>query len=638
MLLSICMMVKDEEENLERCLNSIQNLRNQIDSELIIVDTGSKDKTVEIARRYTEKVFFHPWNNDFSGMRNITIGYATGDWLFIIDADEELVNDRDILTLFKQASTLNQYNTLCMTVRSFLYNDNEHDFSDVNSVRFFRNDGSFHYESIVHNIPIYKEPIGSISGIIKHYGYINNDPILMEKKFERTSKLLKDALEKEPENIYYIYQLSVSYGMHNEWEKSKEMALKGYNLLKKFEIKERNPYFYFYGQLLIVYKHFQEHLTVVEIAKEALEIRPVDVDTCLYLADAYLYLDQKENVIKGYIKYLDLVLKYERRELFLELDSKMDTLKFKLKIFNNLLSLLYAENRFKEVLKYHTRYIELCDLDKTSEKTLTIVVKSALIEKAYSYILEVHQFENLSYQKALEKVLENEITLLDIKQRKDIYDIFRKDKSDYGKLHYLRFIMNSHPVDLESAKKWLFYLMESSELNIADVLFKYSLLSGNSTLFLDKLCGTPKWINLEMVNRLMSLVEEFREWAFNFIEGEAPDVLGQLILKSRIQSFFLLQHLYNDEVLQGMPLYKDYIVTRRVIVEKIYQKAFILHEENWIGLESDEDRLCIYISEALNREPHEAVGYLKKAISVAGDLLPYVHQVVFEKEAEMNLN
>lgn len=632
------MMVKDEEQNLERCLNSIQNMRNQIDSELIIVDTGSKDRTVEIAQRYTDKVYFHPWDNDFSGMRNITIGYAKGDWLFILDADEEVTNDQDILTIFHKANTLSQYNTLCMTVRSFLYKNNEHDFSDVNSVRFFRNDGEFHFESVVHNIPIYKGPIGSISGIIKHYGYINDDPILMEKKFDRTSKLLKDALEKEPENIYYIYQLSVSYGMHNEWEKSKEKALKGYNLLKKFELKEIDRCFYFYGQLLLIYKHFQEYLDVVKIAEEALLIRPDDVDTRLYLADAYICLDQRENAIKGYINYLDLVLKYERRELFLELDSKMDTLKFKSKIFNNLISLLYTDYRFKEVLKYYVKYIELCDLDKMSEKTLTVVVKSAITEKAYSYLLEIHQHENLRFRKTLEKVLESEITLLETKERNDIYDVFRKDKSDYGKLHYLRFILNSHSVDLESAKKWIFYLMESRDLNIADVFFKYCLLSGNTELFLDELCRKPKWMNLEAVNQLMNLVEEFREWAFNFIEGEVPDVLGQLILKSKIQRLFLLEHHYNNEVGQGMLLYKNYIGTRRVIVEKMYQNAFVLNEENWIGMESDEDRLCLYISEALKREPYEAVGYLKKAVSVAGDLLPYVHQVVFEKEAEMKMN
>ncbi len=65
MKLSICMMVKNEEKNLERCLISLKQIRDEVTSELIIVDTGSSDKTVNIAKRFTDKVYFHNWNNDF---------------------------------------------------------------------------------------------------------------------------------------------------------------------------------------------------------------------------------------------------------------------------------------------------------------------------------------------------------------------------------------------------------------------------------------------------------------------------------------------------------------------------------------------------------------------------------------------
>ena len=86
------LMVKDEEQNMERCLNSLQPLLKGIDSELIIVDTGSSDGTVEIAKRYTDKVYFKQWFNDFSGMRNYSTSLAKGEWIFIVDADEELVD------------------------------------------------------------------------------------------------------------------------------------------------------------------------------------------------------------------------------------------------------------------------------------------------------------------------------------------------------------------------------------------------------------------------------------------------------------------------------------------------------------------------------------------------------------------
>ena len=76
--LSICMMVKNEDLHLERCLESLKHLLNRSDVQLIIVDTGSSDNTISIARKYTEFVYEREWFNDFSGMRNVSISYAKG--------------------------------------------------------------------------------------------------------------------------------------------------------------------------------------------------------------------------------------------------------------------------------------------------------------------------------------------------------------------------------------------------------------------------------------------------------------------------------------------------------------------------------------------------------------------------------
>ncbi|HQF33746.1 MAG TPA: glycosyltransferase, partial [Petrotogaceae bacterium] len=62
MLLSICMMVKNEERHLEECLQSLQPLVKELGAEIIVVDTGSTDSTVEIAKKYTDKLYFHEWN------------------------------------------------------------------------------------------------------------------------------------------------------------------------------------------------------------------------------------------------------------------------------------------------------------------------------------------------------------------------------------------------------------------------------------------------------------------------------------------------------------------------------------------------------------------------------------------------
>ncbi len=84
--LSLCMIVKNEEEFLPTCLESVKDYVDEI----IIVDTGSTDSTVEIAKRYNAKIYHHAWENSFSKARNYSLKYATCDWILILDADEEV--------------------------------------------------------------------------------------------------------------------------------------------------------------------------------------------------------------------------------------------------------------------------------------------------------------------------------------------------------------------------------------------------------------------------------------------------------------------------------------------------------------------------------------------------------------------
>ena len=84
--LSVCMIVRDEEVNLRRAIESVRDFA----SEVIVVDTGSRDRTVEIARSLGAKVSTHVWQEDFSLARNVAIEAASGDWILSLDADEWL--------------------------------------------------------------------------------------------------------------------------------------------------------------------------------------------------------------------------------------------------------------------------------------------------------------------------------------------------------------------------------------------------------------------------------------------------------------------------------------------------------------------------------------------------------------------
>jgi len=202
MRISVCMIVKNEEENIERCLESIK----EIADEIIIVDTGSADQTVRLAQKYTDKIFHHPWENDFSKARNLSSSYATGDWIFIIDADEELLTENSHLLL--QAVRNKTIDAIQIQVISEFHQNRSESIS--NQTRLFRNNNYIYYEGRVHNRLVgFKNPKIYPIRLI-HQGY-DLTPSQQKAKFQRTVSLLKKDLQDNPNNPLPYHYLSCSY-------------------------------------------------------------------------------------------------------------------------------------------------------------------------------------------------------------------------------------------------------------------------------------------------------------------------------------------------------------------------------------------------------------------------------------------
>lgn len=211
--ISACMMVRNEEKNLERCLKSVK----PIVDEIVLVDTGSTDSTMEIGRRYGAKIYEHPWENDFSLHRNQSISYASGDFILIVDADEEIVMRASVSKLKEVLKAFpEQYNALIVTVKDIQKGTIAMEFQ---SARIFRN-GLVRYEGIVHNRPVIPGNSGLFTNALefKHYGY-DLTPEQKQKKFERTSGLLFARLEKDPDDFdcyFYLSQIYADSGLMGE--------------------------------------------------------------------------------------------------------------------------------------------------------------------------------------------------------------------------------------------------------------------------------------------------------------------------------------------------------------------------------------------------------------------------------------
>ena len=191
--ISLCMIVKDEQDLLGQCLESVKN----VVDEMVIVDTGSSDDTIKIAKSYGAKIFHYAWDGSFSKARNYGLQFASCDWILQLDADEAL--EKEDIHLLKRFIRSKEY----VAVFVALLNDTDDGFSKHYFQRIFRK-GEAHYEGVVHNQLKY-EGADVITEIrVYHYGY-NLSKAKMDAKYRRTESLLLQQLS-EDENNPFTYQ------------------------------------------------------------------------------------------------------------------------------------------------------------------------------------------------------------------------------------------------------------------------------------------------------------------------------------------------------------------------------------------------------------------------------------------------
>ncbi|GFZ33525.1 glycosyl transferase [Clostridium zeae] len=225
---SLCMIVKNEEKYLPRCLNSVKD----IVDEMIIVDTGSTDRTVEIAKEFGSNVYFFQWNNNFSEARNESLRHATKDWILIIDADEEIYKEDQELFKILLNSKLDEdaiYNFQGVSYSGNSINENNRTIN-LNP-RLFKNNKGIHYEGAIHNQLIYNEKNYNViceDVKIHHYGYLN-ERIISTGKRNRNLTILKDQFEKNPNDKFICFNLANEYAALGDLNKALELYYKAYD-------------------------------------------------------------------------------------------------------------------------------------------------------------------------------------------------------------------------------------------------------------------------------------------------------------------------------------------------------------------------------------------------------------------------
>ena len=230
--ISLCMIVKNEERFLEECLESVKHFVDEIN----IVDTGSTDRTLEIARKYTDRIEHREWRNDFAWARNESLNMATKRWVLVLDADEELTADSGS-TLAALANVPADVEPVYIRISNLV--DDESGAGKMTHLlpRIYPNTPRIRYHGVIHEnigrVDANVEMGGVLSPIrIIHKGYMASI-IAGRKKSERNLPLLAKAVEENAEHSFAWF----NYGMSAIGAEEIDRGVAAFE--KMFEIDER---------------------------------------------------------------------------------------------------------------------------------------------------------------------------------------------------------------------------------------------------------------------------------------------------------------------------------------------------------------------------------------------------------------
>lgn len=272
--ISICIIMKNEEKNIGNCLQALTAHGfgpNGTYGEIVLVDTGSTDRSIEIAGKYLPKIHHFEWISDFSAAKNYAAGCAQNDWIISIDADESMQSfDADAVQEFMLLHK-DHIGSL-----HFIITSEENHMTTKGNYRLGRmyHRKHYHFTGPVHEqlTPIDRShPYAScpLPVSVFHNGYAE-DPQTLSQKAARNNEILFRELEKAPDNPYLYFQIGQSYMLCRDMEAAYEWFGKGlaYDIDPKLE----------YAQMMVI--GYGECMLATGREQEALSLLSVYDDFC----------------------------------------------------------------------------------------------------------------------------------------------------------------------------------------------------------------------------------------------------------------------------------------------------------------------------------------------------------------------
>jgi tetratricopeptide (TPR) repeat protein len=279
--LSVCMIVKNEESNLPRCLRSIR----QAADEIVAVDTGSQDRTLAIAQEFGAKVGYFAWCDDFAAARNYALGLATGDWILIMDADDEMAAGGEAaLRLLLEKNPTEEI--LALSTRIPCANGLE---TFISHPRLFRNHRGLHYINGVHEQLVFPDGQAALPQIntgivVYHHGYLEGEANMQARR-ERNLRILQVEITRRPEDATLHFFLGKEHRMRQDFAAALPCFQQALLLSPEHNLSlTRMKTFAYLGEALIALGRWEEGRTILQ---QGLQDYPDNAELLFSLGEAW---------------------------------------------------------------------------------------------------------------------------------------------------------------------------------------------------------------------------------------------------------------------------------------------------------------------------------------------------------------
>jgi GT2 family glycosyltransferase/tetratricopeptide (TPR) repeat protein/2-polyprenyl-3-methyl-5-hydroxy-6-metoxy-1,4-benzoquinol methylase len=350
LVLSLCMIVRDNENTIEACLKSIKPW---VD-EMIVVDTGSQDATPSIARQCGASVYHFPWCDDFSAARNESLKYATGDWIFWMDSDDT-ISEYDGRTLRELVLNSGRTGAIGYVMQVRCPGEQESDCTIVDHVKLFRNRPGLRFEGRIHEqvLPSIRRAGGEViftDVSVLHSG-TDNSPNGRQRKLDRDFRLIELDLAERPDHPFVLFNLGMTQADAGQHDKAVRTLRRCVDVSRPDESHLRKAYALLAGSLSSLGQYHEAW----EVCQEGRRLYPDDAELLFREGIFHQHFGRLREAEKAYLG----ILAAGKPTYFTSIDKGIRGYKAHYNlalVYDQMGDLAKAEEQWREVVKATPTY------------------------------------------------------------------------------------------------------------------------------------------------------------------------------------------------------------------------------------------------------------------------------------------